>query len=186
MPRPPRARARVLDAAEHVLLERGAAAFTLDAVAEAADVSKGGLVYHFPSKEALLRALVARTVATVNEALAPAAGDDNPGAFARAYLDATVPAEPDDPGGSPSQAAALGALTVAVALDPSLLDPLREAYERWQARLEADGIDPAAATAVRLAVDGWWTASVFGLPALSPQVHRATRALLERLTGAPG
>ena len=177
----------MLAAAERVLLERGAAAFTLDAVAERAGVSKGGLVYHFPSKESLLRALVARAVAEVDEALAAAAQDDTPGAFARAYLDATVPAAPGGPvGPEVPEGSALGALTVAVALDPTLLEPMREAYVRWQARLEADGIDPAAATAVRLAVDGWWTAAVFGLPALSPAVHRGTRELLERLTAPEG
>lgn len=50
----------LLDAAESVVMDSGAAHLTLDAVAEKAGVSKGGLLYHFPTKEALLEAMVTR------------------------------------------------------------------------------------------------------------------------------
>jgi AcrR family transcriptional regulator len=54
------ARDRVLDAYETLLIEKGSAAVTLDAVAAAAEVSKGGLLYHFASKDALAEGLLAR------------------------------------------------------------------------------------------------------------------------------
>lgn len=180
MPRPPRARQKVLDAAERVLLTRSADTFTLDAVAIEAGVSKGGLIYHFPSKEALLESLVARAVAEVDDALAEATVSDVPGAFTRAYLDLSVPPDPRVPIAAPT-----AALVAAVALDPRLLAPLRAAYVRWQARLEADGLDPAAATAVRFAVDGWWLAALLGLPSLAADVHARTRALLADLCTPP-
>jgi len=41
------ARNRIMDAAEDLICTRGIAGFTLDAVAPAAEVSKGGLLYHF-------------------------------------------------------------------------------------------------------------------------------------------
>jgi AcrR family transcriptional regulator len=53
-------RDRILDAALNVIGESGACRMTLDAVAEAADVSKGGLLYHFPDKESLLRGVLDR------------------------------------------------------------------------------------------------------------------------------
>jgi AcrR family transcriptional regulator len=56
----PSARDRVLDAYETLLIEHGGAAVTLDAVAAAAGVSKGGLLYHFASKEALAAGLLDR------------------------------------------------------------------------------------------------------------------------------
>ena len=40
----------------------GVARLTLDAVAREADVSKGGLLYHFPNKDALISAMVLRWV----------------------------------------------------------------------------------------------------------------------------
>ena len=43
-------------------LTSGAVHLTLDAVAERAGVSKGGLLYHFPSKESLLQAMVDRNM----------------------------------------------------------------------------------------------------------------------------
>ena len=43
-----------------------------------------------------------------------------------------------------------------------LVEPMREAYARWQALLEHDGIDPITATIVRLAVDGLWFTEMFG------------------------
>ncbi len=56
----PNSKVVMLDAAEAIVLESGARHMTLDAVAARAGVSKGGLLYHFPTKEALLRAMLER------------------------------------------------------------------------------------------------------------------------------
>lgn len=58
MARPPAARGKVLDAYISLLCEEGERAATLDATATRAGVSKGGLLYHFASKEALAEALI--------------------------------------------------------------------------------------------------------------------------------
>ncbi|WP_085477436.1 TetR/AcrR family transcriptional regulator [Rathayibacter oskolensis] len=57
---PAPARDRVLDAFEELLTEQGERSATLDAVARSAGVSKGGLLYHFPSKDALVDGLLER------------------------------------------------------------------------------------------------------------------------------
>ncbi|WP_224387574.1 TetR/AcrR family transcriptional regulator [Pseudonocardia sp. ICBG1293] len=54
------ARDRVLDAYETLLIEQGPGGATLDAVAAEAEVSKGGLLYHFNSKESLVGGLLDR------------------------------------------------------------------------------------------------------------------------------
>jgi AcrR family transcriptional regulator len=64
------ARERLLDAAERLVLETGAGHLTLDAVAKFAGVSKGGLLYHFPSKDALLEAMLARYLHDVDARVA--------------------------------------------------------------------------------------------------------------------
>lgn len=51
---------RILDAAEDVIVETGGRHFTLDAVAERASVSKGGLVYSFATKDDLIAAALNR------------------------------------------------------------------------------------------------------------------------------
>ncbi len=50
----------MLDAYERILVEHGARDATLDATARAAGVSKGGLLYHYASKDALQNAIVQR------------------------------------------------------------------------------------------------------------------------------
>lgn len=66
MPRPREIdRDRILDAAEAVMVESGGRGFTLDAVAERAGISKGGLVYSFASKEDLIAAALERELQRV-------------------------------------------------------------------------------------------------------------------------
>ena len=50
----------ILDAAEAVVLDSGAGHLSLDIVAQKAGVSKGGLMYNFPTKKALLSAMMNR------------------------------------------------------------------------------------------------------------------------------
>ena len=64
------ARDALLDAYQSILRDTGERATTLTAVAARAGVSKGGLLYHFASKEALAEGLIARLDALVEEDLA--------------------------------------------------------------------------------------------------------------------
>jgi TetR/AcrR family transcriptional regulator, transcriptional repressor for nem operon len=56
-------RERILDAAEHLVIENGFAATSVDQVLKAAGTSKGAFFHHFESKLALARALTKRYVA---------------------------------------------------------------------------------------------------------------------------
>lgn len=56
-------RERILDAAEHLVIENGFAATSVDQVLKAAGTSKGAFFHHFDSKLALARALTERYVA---------------------------------------------------------------------------------------------------------------------------
>ncbi len=65
--RPPKDRAgdvkeRILDAAERVFLERGFQTASIDEIAELAPASKPTIYAHFPGKEALFTAVVARVI----------------------------------------------------------------------------------------------------------------------------
>src|ERR1700693_1025625 len=76
-------RDRILDAAEHVILESGGRNFTLDAVAERAGISKGGLVYSFATKDGLVRAALEREVTRFREAVRRRLGDRSGEPFER-------------------------------------------------------------------------------------------------------
>ena len=60
MSRPPHARENVLDAFQALLIDEGERAATMDATARTAGVSKGGLLYHFGSKDALAAGVIER------------------------------------------------------------------------------------------------------------------------------
>ncbi|WP_285663941.1 TetR/AcrR family transcriptional regulator [Actinorhabdospora filicis] len=170
-------RERLLDAATRVLLVEGAGALTLDAVAREAGVSKGGLLYHFSSKQALVGGMVERLVGRFDRALRGAG--DSPGAATRTYIEATISPEAEGAGSEADKVTA--ALFAAALVDPEALAPLREVYRRWQERLVRDGIDPVEATLARMAVDGWWLARLVDLAPPDPELHRALRARLLRI-----
>ena len=79
-------------AAEELAREAGPGNLVLDAVAAKAGVSKGGLLYHFPTKAKLLEALVEQFLAEFDGALndreRESGGAEN--ATTRAYLDIMV------------------------------------------------------------------------------------------------
>ena len=96
------ARERLLDAAERVVVESGATHLTLDAVAKSAGISKGGLLYHFPSKEALLQGMVTRHFqevdAEVGKRLASRAGKPSRADLFRERMRVLLELNPGRPG----------------------------------------------------------------------------------------
>lgn len=60
----------ILDAAEDVLRRAGGRGLTIDAVAAQAGLSKGGVLHHYGSKDALICALVARKIGRMREGIA--------------------------------------------------------------------------------------------------------------------
>lgn len=183
MARAAETRERILFGAEEVVLRDGVSRLTLESAAAEASISKGGVLYHFPSRAALVAAMVQRLSAAFDADLGRAgAGDGTPGAFCRAYVEATF--------GPPIGAGAirerrLGAAVIAgVAADPELLEPLRERFATWQDALEHDGVPSEVATAIRLAADGLWFSELFGLAPLEGElldsVHAELLQTLER------
>ncbi len=62
---------QVLDAAEHVVVTKGAGQLTIEGVASRAGISKASVLYHYKTKAALIKAVVDRIVsadAAINEA----------------------------------------------------------------------------------------------------------------------
>ena len=150
MPRPSR-RTALLDAALTVVRRDGAAALTLDAVAAEAGVSKGGLLYHFASKRALIDGLLERWLDEFGARLA------GPG-FAAAYVRASEVTGPEN-------AASEFGMLAAMIEDPAVLGQVRERYAAWMDRMLEDVGDPVDAWLVRLAADGLWYSDLFGIAA---------------------
>ncbi|MEJ2578519.1 MAG: TetR/AcrR family transcriptional regulator [Kineosporiaceae bacterium] len=172
-------RARILDAAEDVVLTDGVANLTLEKTADRAGLSKGGVLYHFPSRSALIAAMVERLAGQFDEGLRAQHTGSGPGALVRAYI-AECFAPPQ--GEREQRGEQLGAaLIAAVASEPQLLAPLQGAFAGWQQQIADDGIDPARATVARLAADGLWLCELFGLDGLTPQLREQVRLELDRM-----
>jgi AcrR family transcriptional regulator len=176
----PSARERLLDAAESLVTQRGTHGLTLDAVARQAGVSKGGLLFHYPHKRALIQAVVARLVGHYESAQADAMGKDpcDEGRFTRAYLGARV------------QSCGLGCrgsytpLLMATVDGLQQLDEFRDRVATWQHKLEEDGIDPVIAHLVRLAADGIVLNCMLGFPFPAEVLCRKTVETLLSMTKA--
>ena len=69
-------RDKVLDAAERIVAEEGPSSLTIDAVAKAMGITKGGVQYCFGSKDALVSALLTRWSAEYDAEVADRAGPD--------------------------------------------------------------------------------------------------------------
>ncbi len=80
-------REAVLKAAEHIVTHEGVQHLTIARVAEEAGLSRGGVFYHFPTKEALIEGMVQRLVMLFDQALTEMmAQDPEPyGRLTRAY-----------------------------------------------------------------------------------------------------
>lgn len=182
---PPDARTRVLDAAETIIQARGVAGLTLEAAARDAGVSKGGLLYHFASKEALLDALLRRLAQFMEQEYRAcvAAQPEGPGQVARALLDWGFGEGEHACNERHDRAAAV--FLAAFHHDPVLLDPIREVIGRMREDIAADGLPPGHGAVINAAGDGMFMARIFRLYDPSATERAAMRAALERLLEAP-
>ncbi len=169
-------RDRILEALKAVLVRDGSTAVTLEAVAAEAGVSKGGLLYHFRSKEALLDGLL-QQLDGESLALLERAADEPQGA-ARVYLEASIPESDEE---RALHWSILAALRAADGSEGASTRALREVFDRWGRRLRAAIEDPVMAEMVRLVGDGIFLNAMLGIPPADPAVHRA---VIERLMAA--
>ncbi|MGX1687710.1 TetR/AcrR family transcriptional regulator [Microbacterium sp. NPDC055442] len=177
MSRPPLAREKVLDAFESLLIDDGERAATMDATARAAGVSKGGLLYHFASKDALeqgvlerLRLLVAEDVAAILEA------PEGPVAY---FLRSSILES------TPLDRAIVASARLAQGGNAAAGDALRDIREQWADAIRPYAPDSAALDLVMLVSDGLYFNTVLAggsLPGPTPQGAEldALVALVER------
>jgi AcrR family transcriptional regulator len=175
----------ILSAAERVVMRDGVMRLTIDAVARAAKLSKGGVLYHFATKETLIQAMLERLIQYCErEMTAHQQHDHEPGSWTRAYVRKTSEPTLAYPGEAefPRSKEVGAGLVAAATTNPQLLDPLRERFQAWQQAIETDGIEPARATVVRLAVDGLWLAELLGIWSLDGKLRQQVLDELMRLT----
>jgi AcrR family transcriptional regulator len=174
-------RDKLLEAGIKIIVTQGIEKLTLDAVAREAGVSKGGLLYHFPSKEVLVVGIIVYLIEDFNadiEREMEQNDEDNPSlSWLKAYVRATFnSSQPPLP--------LVAGLFTAVTVNPELLEPALASFGQWQRHFDESGLDPVRAGLIRLATEGLYPTEAFGLePIKEPlrsQLKDAILALIEK------
>jgi len=160
LPRQPKipARDKILTAAVEIAHENGAANLSLDAVAARAGVSKGGLLYHFPTKAALMRSVVETFVAKVEADLEDMSKDG--GNLLSAFVSIT-----GEECSRPIPGAA--GVLAAIAEDPDFLKPVKQFQRRLLDRLQTNARNADDVLLVYLALEGLRSLRLFDLDVLT-------------------
>ncbi len=163
-------RDKIIDAAMTIVRDAGVGKLTLDKAATVAGISKGGVLYHFRSKDDLIRGMVQRLTDQcdqINQSYY-AQEPEGPYRWARTLVRACF--DPNGPANDPVG----GALLAAVTLNPLLMEPIHAMYAKWRERLSSDSPDIVRAGLVCTAMDGLYFQRLMG-------IHRGDQGDARRL-----
>jgi AcrR family transcriptional regulator len=172
---PEAVRRALLDCAARISAEQGLPAVTLQAVADAAQVTKGGLLHHFASKQALVQAVFRDLLDRLDEQIDRLMEEDpDPhGSFTRAYIRAFASTQGEGEGLIDNW----NALPLSSLTDPEM----KATWSQWYSqRLERHAATDSGAGLglVRYAADGLWLAGLLEYSAVNLDEREA---LIERL-----
>lgn len=170
----------LLDAAEAIVTAYGVSELTLDGVAAKAGVTKGGLIYHFKTKEILLAALVERMLEQIETRIQKAVGTkkQTPETLLTILVNDTFDMRPEEK-------ALQANLLAAVSSYPKLLKPVQELYQRTIAQLTSDPAHIGLALMISCATDGLLFLELLNLKHFSAEERQQMRqALLDTIRRA--
>ena len=165
---------RILTAAKQILADGGyLTRFSLSTVAAEANVSKGGLLHHFSTKEALLRGIAKDLIDEFEDHLEFELAKETEkthGRFARAYISAALSEHNKyDP---------ISPVLLAFLRYSAEGEAIESRFKAFQFRLENDGIDPTTANIIRMAVDGMLYTEIIDA---EPIDKRARQKMIDQL-----
>jgi AcrR family transcriptional regulator len=153
---------KILQAAAEIAMEVGPVNLSLDAVARRAGLSKGGLLYSFPTKAKLLEALVEDHMAQFDKQLKHHEALRNHGrnsvvlACIAVYRAEFVCNEAEPSG-----------ILAAIANDRTFLDPIRRYTTQLLQRIRENSDDPTLALMAYLTIEGMRCQKLFEMDGLS-------------------
>jgi AcrR family transcriptional regulator len=168
------ARAKLLAAAADICAESGGHSLTLDAVAQRAGVSKGGLLYHFPSKDALMLALLDHLAAEHYGAVTDHRARHPKQSLTTSYLSTTLGDKPEvDP--------MFAGFYAAVFDSKALLAEWERHYRTHFETLAKDSDDFTLDVIVTLAADALGINEAHGIAPLTPKQRTRVVARMYQL-----
>ncbi|MBZ9703963.1 MULTISPECIES: TetR/AcrR family transcriptional regulator [unclassified Mesorhizobium] len=171
-------RERILAAAADVARESGPGSLSLDAVASRAGVSKGGLLYNFPTKAKLMQGLVEGYLREFEQALETASSNDN-GANPLAVYIRLSAKDCEDKQPSASW------IFSAIAEDPDFMSPIKTFKRQLFQRLKSETPDLKSLLVCYLAIEGLRSMNLFDADVLSPDERQLLVSSLLEIAGSP-
>ncbi|UMZ74263.1 TetR/AcrR family transcriptional regulator [Natranaerofaba carboxydovora] len=200
---------KIFKAATDTISEKGVNNLTLNEVCKRAKISKGGLLYHFPSKDELIKALVEYNEITfenqmkssknLNSEKAKSNKVNSEKNILESYVDVTFDSE------NLFNETSKG-LLAAVLLNPDLLEPIKDRSKRLVKQMkdmindntdekqnddeydnndgfnnndEKNSTDYIEAEIIRLAVDGFWLSELLGINYMKEEEKEKVKSVLK-------
>ncbi|GFZ82614.1 TetR family transcriptional regulator [Pseudohongiella nitratireducens] len=163
----------ILDAAQRVAGREGAANLTLEKVAKECGLSKGGLLYNFRSKDALLEGMMERLLEQ-NEAMMASessALEGEKNVTVRSLLRCIACHQTADP-------QVYLSIIAASVQSPELLEPIKEKLSRYYEEMVKESSDPTMTLLLWAAADGLLLHNVLGI---APYSNATRNELFQRL-----
>jgi AcrR family transcriptional regulator len=175
MGRPPLAKEKILTAARQIVEGRGAGALTFDELVNVSGITRGGITYHFPTKEDLLRGLLEadfKQWERSETALTPT--DCDPETARLLGFIRTLSSQDE------SKRRFLCGMLSAATLDPSLMDPCRQELKERLGRKQWTEHD-LRLHLLHLAAEGLMWQELFQMYSMPAPARVRLVALMERL-----
>ena len=192
-------REKIFKAATDAISEKGVNNLTLNEVCKRAEISKGGLLYHFPSKDQLIKALVEYNETTFENQMKSSSKlnsnkVNSKKSILESYIDVTFDSE------NLFNETSKG-LLAAVLLNHDLLEPIKDRSKRLEKQMkemindndnkdekeyddEYDNDDEVSddyieAEIIRLAVDGFWLSELLGINYMKEGEKKKVKSVLK-------
>lgn len=157
----------ILNAACDIVFGEGISRFTLEQIAKKAGISKGGLLYHFSTKEILIKEMIKKFIDDIESNISTSEEDSND-VLTEKFLLAHI----NDNKFNSIKIHENGAgLLAAVAMNKELLAPIREKSEEWQKIID-NCSNPILANIIMLAVDGIRFSKILGLNTINSEIQK--------------
>ncbi|CEH47434.1 TetR family transcriptional regulator [Xanthomonas citri pv. durantae] len=173
----PSNRSKILEAAVRVVHRDGVTGITFEAVASEAGLTRGGMLYHFPSRDALLLGIHEYLAGQWEALLIQAAGKPADEASERERIAAYVTACTMGASSRVELQLMLEALT-----SPPMAAPWMDVIKRWLPDIPPAAPDRAVLWVIRLAADGLWVHESLSRQPLDPETRQGIcRVLLDMI-----
>ncbi|WP_027054281.1 TetR/AcrR family transcriptional regulator [Mesorhizobium erdmanii] len=174
----PNSREKILAAAADVARESGPGSLSLEAVASRAGVSKGGLLYNFPTKAKLMQGLVEGYLRDFEQALETANGNDGGANPLAVYIKLSAnDCEEKQPSAS--------WIFSAIAEDPDFMTPIKTFKQQLFERLKGETNDLKSLLVCYVAIEGLRSMNLFDSGVLSKDERELLVASLLEIAGSP-